>query len=69
VRWTPSADFAIETAAGTPISGGVLTLPPGTQSTVIVVHRLSSGTITVPLTITGSFGTWQTFVGGGPDAW
>jgi hypothetical protein len=69
VRWTPSPAFAIETTSGVPLGGGVLTLPPGTPSTVIVVHRLGTGGVTVPLTITGSFGTWQTFVGGGPDAW
>ena len=31
--------------------------------------KVTTGPITVPLTISGSFGVWQTFVGGGPDAW
>jgi hypothetical protein len=33
------------------------------------VRRLSGTSATLPLTLTGSFGTWRTFVGGGPDAW
>jgi hypothetical protein len=33
------------------------------------VRRLSGTSATVSLTLTGSFGTWRTLVGGGSDAW
>jgi hypothetical protein len=37
--------------------------------TVFYARRLNGGSVTVPLALTGGFGTWQTFVGRGPDAW
>jgi hypothetical protein len=30
---------------------------------------VSGSSAILPLTLSGSFGTWHTFVGGGPDAW
>jgi hypothetical protein len=69
VIWTPSPQFAVEDAAGTPINGGILTLPPGSRSASFYVRKVSGTSLTVPVTLTGSFGTWRTFVGGGPDAW
>jgi hypothetical protein len=33
------------------------------------IRRLSGSSVTLPLTVTGAFGTWRTFVGGGSDAW
>ena len=69
IRWFPGATFEIETDRRLAITGGVIELPVSTSSTHFVVHRLSGGAVTVPFTLTGSFGTWHTFVGGGPDAW
>jgi hypothetical protein len=69
ISWTPSPNFAVEDANGTPIAGNTITVPNGGLSTVFYVRRLNGGSVTVPLTLTGGFGTWQTFVGGGPDAW
>jgi glucose/arabinose dehydrogenase len=69
IEWTPSPNIAVEDAAGTPISSGQITLPPNTNRTTFYIRRLSGTSATLPLTLTGSFGTWQTFVGGGPDAW
>jgi len=69
VTWTPTPSFVVETSDGTVVPGGVLVLPPNTTRTAVYLRRLSSGAVTVPLTVTGSFGTWNTFVGGGSDAW
>ena len=69
VAWTPAHSFSVEDANGTLVTGGVLTVPIGTTRAVFYVHRLSGTSVTVPLTLTGAFGTWQTFVGGGPAAW
>jgi hypothetical protein len=69
IEWTPSPNVAVEDGAGTPIVGGALTLPANTSGASFYVRRLSGTSVTVPLTLTGSFGTWRTFVGGGPEAW
>jgi hypothetical protein len=69
ITWPPSPNISVEDAAGAPIAGGVLTLPAVSSTATFFVHRLSGTTATLPLTLTGSFGTWRTFVGGGPDAW
>lgn len=69
ISWAPSPAFSIEDANGAPVGGSVLTLPPGSVRAVFYLRRLSAGAVTVPLTLSGPFGTWQTFVGGGPDAW
>jgi hypothetical protein len=62
-------NIAVETSAGAPITGGVLTPPPGSTTAVFYVRKLSGSSATLPLTVTGAFPTWQTFVGGGPSAW
>ncbi len=69
VTWAPVSNVAVETLNGTPIPGGVLTLPGGSLTAVFYVRRLSGSSATLPLTVTGAFPTWQTFVGGGPSAW
>jgi len=69
VSWTPAASFAIEDANGTAIGGGVLTLPANSSTSVFYLRKVSGASVTVPLTLTGSFGTWRTFVGGGQNAW
>jgi hypothetical protein len=69
IAWTPGPNFAIEDSSGNPIPGGSLTVPAGSTSAVFFVRRTSGTSVTVPLTVTGGFGTWRTFVGGGPDAW
>jgi len=69
VQWTPSPNVSVESADGTPFTGGVLTLPAGSKTATFYVRRVSGVTVTLPLTLNGSFGTWRTFVGGGPDAW
>ena len=69
ISWSPSPNFSVEDASGTPVAGSVLTVPVGSTSAVFYVRRLSGTSVTVPLTLAGPFGTWQSFVGGGPDAW
>jgi len=67
--WTAAPNLVVEDAAGTPLTDGVLILPSNSSVALFYVRRLSGTTATLPLTLTGSFGTWRTFVGGGPDAW
>jgi len=69
ISWTPDPSFAIELADGTPVLGGVLTPPANSTRPTFILRRLGTGSLTVPLTIDGTFGTWRTFVGGGPNAW
>jgi hypothetical protein len=69
VQWTPSPNVSVESADGTPFTGGVINLPAGSRTATFYVRRVSGTTVTLPLTLNGSFGTWRTFVGGGPDAW
>jgi len=69
VAWAPAPNIAVEDGVGAPIPGGQIVLPPGSNRTAFYVRRLSGTSATLPLTLTGSFGTWQTFVGGGADAW
>jgi hypothetical protein len=69
VSWTPAATFAIEDANGIAYSGGVVSVPANTSSVELYLHKLSGTSVTVPLTATGSFGTWRTLVGGGSSAW
>ena len=45
------------------------TTPPGTTQVALFVERATpSGAATVPMVVTDSCGEWQTFVGGGPNA-
>ena len=69
VQWTPSPNVSVESADGTPFTGGVINLPAGSKTATFYVRRVSGITVTLPLTLNGSFGTWRTFVGGGQDAW
>jgi hypothetical protein len=44
-------------------------MPPGTTSFTFVVHHATLGqATTVPLTVVDTCGSWQTFVGGGGNA-
>jgi hypothetical protein len=47
----------------------VLTVPGGRLTAVLYARKLNGDSATLPLTVTGAFGTWQTLVGGGPNAW
>jgi hypothetical protein len=69
VTWPSVPNVAVETSEGVPITGGSLTPPPGSTTAVFYVRKLSGSSATLPLTVTGAFPTWQTFVGGGPNAW
>jgi len=69
ILWIPDPAFDLEFPNGGPLQGGVLILKPPGSRVVFYVRRVSGTSVTVPLTIIGSFGTWQTFVGGGPDTW
>jgi len=69
VAWTPGPSFVVELTEGTPLPGGSLSLPPNSNRAVFYVRRVGNGAVTVPLTLSGSFGTWQTLVGGGSNAW
>jgi beta-glucanase (GH16 family) len=66
--WTVPANAAVEALDGTPLPDG-LTLAPGAAGASFSVRRLSRQSVTLPIVVSGSFGTWRTFVGGGPDAW
>jgi len=69
VHWTAVGNVSVEDGAGTLIPRGLISLPPTANQTTFYVRKLSGTSATLPLTLIGSFGTWQTFVGGGPDAW
>lgn len=69
VSWTPASTFAIEDDNGTAYGGGVLTVPANAISAELYLRKLSSTSVSVPLTVTGSFGTWRTLLGGGSSAW
>src|SRR5262249_53485873 len=68
LAWTLPATASAETTGGVALPTGV-TLPAGTTTTSFVLIRNSGASATLPLVATGSFGTWRTFVGGGPNAW
>ena len=58
-------------AGGVSGSGGNFTLglPSGTTGFTFFIRRASPGAATtVPFTVNDSCGAWQTFAGGGPDA-
>jgi hypothetical protein len=66
---------AIVTLNGSPVTvGQTVTLPAGTPQATLLLERhapgqnpnLPSG---VGLVVTDACGEWQTFVGGGPNAW
>jgi hypothetical protein len=69
IAWTPSPNVAVEDAVGRPYAGTSISLPTNSRSVVFYVRRLEGNSATLPLTLTGSFGTWRTFVGGGANAW
>jgi subtilisin-like proprotein convertase family protein len=67
VRWTAPPNAVIEDAAGNPLPGGALVLPPTSTTADFYVRRLNGEGVTVPLLLSGSFGVWNTFVGAGPN--
>ncbi len=69
ISWSPQPAVAVETEGGQPFQGGELVPPDGSLTVTFYVRRLSGASATLPLSVTGDFGTWQTFVGGGPNAW
>ena len=69
IEWSPVANVAIDDEPGTPITDNRIVLPASSRSAVFRIRKLSGVSATLPLTLTGSFGTWQTFAGGGPNAW
>jgi hypothetical protein len=66
--WTLPDNARVEAADGTPLPSG-LTLPAGSTSASFVLVRTGGTSVTLPIVVTGSFGTWRAFVGGGPNAW
>jgi plastocyanin len=68
LAWTLPANAAAQTVDGAPLPTG-LTLPAGSTSATFDLRRLSGQSVTLPIVVTGSFGTWRTFAGGGPNAW
>jgi plastocyanin len=68
LAWTLPANAAAETLGGAALPTGIA-LPPGTTSTTFILRRVGGQSVTLPIVVTGSFGTWRTFVGGGPSAW
>jgi hypothetical protein len=69
VSWPTVENVAVETADGTPTTGGSLAPPQGSTTAVFYVRKTGGSSAMLPLTVTGAFPTWQTFVGGGPNAW
>jgi plastocyanin len=68
LAWTLPANAIAETVGGEALPTGII-LPAGTSSTTFRLRRVSGQSVTLPIVVTGSFGTWRTFVGGGPSAW
>jgi CSLREA domain-containing protein len=67
--WTLPPNASAETLSGTPLPTGMV-LTPGSTSATFHLRRLNGESVTLPISVTGSFaGTWRTFVGGGPNAW
>jgi plastocyanin len=66
--WTLPPNAAATALDGTSLPTG-LTLPAGATSATFQLRRLSGQSVHLPIVATGSFGTWRTFVGGGPNAW
>jgi hypothetical protein len=60
----------IDIAGQTGVTGNqTFPMPPGTTSFTFVVHHATLGqATTVPLTVVDTCGSWQTFVGGGGNA-
>jgi hypothetical protein len=69
VTWPTVANVAVETSEGTPITSASLAPPSGSTTAVFYVRKTGGSSAALPLTVTGAFPTWQTFVGGGPSAW
>ena len=69
VAWPAVPNVAVETSEGVPVTGGALSPPSGSTTAVFYVRKLGGTSATLPVTVTGAFPTWQTFVGGGPDSW
>jgi sugar lactone lactonase YvrE len=65
--WTPPPNARVQALDGTVLDSG-LTLPPGATTTTFILIRTGGTSVTLPITATGSFGSCQTFGGGGPDA-
>jgi hypothetical protein len=65
--WAQPPNARVEAQDSTPLPTG-LALSPGTTSATFVLIRTGGTSVTLPFTVTGSFGTWRTFVGGGPSA-
>lgn len=68
LAWTVPANAVAETLSGDSLPTG-LTLPAGTSTTTFRLRRVSGQSVHLSIVITGSFGSWRTFVGGGPAAW
>ena len=68
-----NAQVTVSSGTGAPqihTTGFVYTPPPGTTSIVLTVQRVqqSGGATVSPILFFDGCGQWQTFVGGGPDA-
>jgi subtilisin family serine protease len=69
IRFGSSANAVIETGAQARAGNFSVTLPASSNEYTFVIRRVSSGGgVTVPLTAVDDCGEWNTFVGGGPNA-
>jgi hypothetical protein len=69
LAWMRPSNAAVTALDGTPLPTGIV-LSAGATTTTFRLHRLSGDYVTLRIAVTGSFsGTWNTFVGGGPNAW
>jgi hypothetical protein len=66
----PLANAVVDVPGGpTGISTGYVMNPtPGTNTVAFYVRRVGAEAATVPLILTDQCGPWETFVGGGPQA-
>lgn len=68
ILWMTPPNAVAESLAGCALPQGV-TLPANAQSFSFYLRRLTGQTVTLPVLVCGSFGTWRTFIGGGNAAW
>jgi subtilisin family serine protease len=69
IDWTLPANATAETTTGTPLPTGIVATGNGVQSTSFILRRTGGSAATLPMVVRGTFGQWNTFAGGGPNAW
>jgi thermitase len=69
VRFGSGANAVIDTGSQQAQSGNFsVNMPANTAEYSFTIRRVSTGAVTVPLTVTDACGEWKTFVGGGAGA-